>query len=136
MVLDIKSHKKRLNDEKPEFNLVPFIDILFTILIFIVVTSSFSATSMDDAASDAAGTGKPNITDSSGNAEYYIIPVSGLQTVTVNGQDMSSFIRNNAIAIHANVIDQGEIQIKPQERSIIIIAPAGFDVNRAVQAPS
>lgn len=133
MTIDIKSHKKRLDAEKPEFNLVPFIDILFTLLIFIVVTSSFSATGVDSA-TDASGTGKPNITDTSGNAEYYIVPVDGLQTVTVNGQDMSSLIKDESIGIHARVMDQGEIQIKPQAHSIIITTPSGFDVNKAVHS--
>ena len=133
MPLDIKSHKKKIQEEKPEFNLVPFIDILFTILIFVVVTSSFGATSMD--AGDSGNTGKPNMTDSSGNAEYYLMPVNNLQTVTVNGQDMSSLIKDHSIGIHSQVIDQGDIQIKTKDKSIIITTPAGMDINKAVRAP-
>ena len=40
MAIDVKSHKKKVLDQKPSINLVPFIDILFTIMIFLVVTSN------------------------------------------------------------------------------------------------
>ncbi|MCQ2964836.1 MAG: biopolymer transporter ExbD, partial [archaeon] len=43
MAIDIKSHRKELDDDEPEIKLVPFIDILFTLLIFLVVTSSFGS---------------------------------------------------------------------------------------------
>lgn len=131
MSIDVKSYKKKISNQKPAFNLVPFIDILFTILIFLVVTSNFS--SVDVSADDGAGTGKPNITDTSGSAEYYIVPVANLHKVTVNGQDMSHLIRDNAIAVKANVIDQGQISIKPGQ--IIITAPSGISPQEAVQAP-
>ena len=42
MAIDIGKHKKKVSDNKPNINLVPFIDILFTIMIFLVVTSNFS----------------------------------------------------------------------------------------------
>ena len=132
MAIEIKSHRKQLDDE-PEIKLVPFIDILFTLLIFLVVTSSFGSAAMDDTGS---GTGKPNMTDTAGDAEYYLLPVAGLQKVIVNGQDMSSQIRGNAIGVHANVLDQGEIQIKTQEHTIIITTPPGMSPQEAVCAPN
>ncbi|MFQ9110796.1 MAG: ExbD/TolR family protein, partial [Methanobrevibacter smithii] len=123
MTIDVKSYKEKVLNRKPAINLVPLIDILFTIMIFLVVTSNFSATDMsaDDASSTDSGTGKPNVTDVSGDAEYYIMPVANLHKVVVDGKDMSNLISNNAIAVKANVIDEGQIQIKPGE--IIITTP-------------
>ena len=65
MAIDVRKHKKKFLDQKPRINLVPFIDILFTIMIFLVVTSNFSATDVQaDTADDVdQGTGKPNVTD-------------------------------------------------------------------------
>ncbi|MDL2246486.1 biopolymer transporter ExbD [Methanobrevibacter sp. OttesenSCG-928-K11] len=133
MVLDIQSHKKKISQQKPTFNMVPFIDILFTILIFLVLTSNFSATDVSDMA-DSDSTGKPNVTDTSGSAEYYIMPVANLNKVTVNGQDMSSLIRDNAIGVQAQVIDKGQIVIKPGE--IIITTPPGVSPEVAVRSPN
>jgi biopolymer transport protein ExbD len=128
MTLDVKKHREQIKRSSPQFNLVPFIDIIFTLLIFLVVTSSFSA---ENVADDA---GKPNST-ASGPSEYYLFPVTGLQKVIVNGEDMSFLIRDSSIAIQTRVIDEGEIIIKPKERSITIKTPPGMDVNQAVQAP-
>lgn len=133
MAIDIKKQKEKLKKDEPDIKLVPFIDILFTLLIFLVVTSTFSADVNDY--NTTGGTGKPNVTDTTGNAEYYLIPVSGLQTVTVNGIDMSSEIRNNAIGVHSDVMDRGQIEIKPQEKAIIITAPPGMDPQKAVHTP-
>lgn len=133
MTLDIKRHRKQLKDSKPEFNLVPFIDILFTLLIFLVVTSSFSGAKIGDASE--GGTGKPNITDTSGNSEYYLMPVARLEKVSVNGQDMSSLIKDHCIAIHAKVIDEGEISIKSKDKKIIIATPSSMDPNQSVRSP-
>ncbi|MGL4669491.1 MAG: biopolymer transporter ExbD [Methanobacteriaceae archaeon] len=127
MALDIKKHRDKINRTKPEFNLVPFIDILFTILIFLVVASSFNP---------AIDTGKPDASDNSGNSEYYIIPVAGLEKVLVNGVDMSQDIRNGAIAVHSKVIDHGEISIKPQEGLIDITTPPGMNPQEAVAIPN
>ena len=82
MAIDIKRHKEKMNRDEPEIKLVPFIDILFTLLIFLVVTSTFGAASVtgDDT---GTGTGKPNMTDTTGDAEYYLLPVAGLQKVVV-----------------------------------------------------
>ena len=132
MTIDVKSYKEKVLNRKPAINLVPLIDILFTIMIFLVVTSNFSATDMS--ADDASSTGKPNVTDVSGDAEYYIMPVANLHKVVVDGKDMSNLISNNAIAVKANVIDEGQIQIKPGE--IIITTPAGVSPEEAVRSPN
>ena len=134
MAIDIKRHKEKMNQDQPEIKLVPFIDILFTLLIFLVVTSTFGAAAVtgDDT---GTGTGKPNMTDSTGDAEYYLLPVAGLQKVTVNGVDMSSEIRGNAIGVHAKVLDQGDVQIKTKEHAIIIQAPPGMAPEQAVHSP-
>ena len=113
--------------------MVPFIDILFTILIFLVLTSNFTASDVTDMA-DSDSTGKPNVTDTSGSAEYYIMPVANLHKVTVNGQDMSHLIKDSAIGVQAKVIDQGEIVIKPGE--IIITTPSGISPEVAVRSPN
>lgn len=131
MAIDVKSYKKKILDQKPRFNLVPFIDILFTLMIFLVVTSTFTSVDMQ-ATEDAASSGKPE-SDISGNEEYYIVPVANLHKVTVNNQDMSSEIRNGAVGVHAQVIDNGEVSIKPGE--IVIQTPPGFDVKKAVHVP-
>ena len=135
MTIDVKKHKKKFLDQKPNINLVPFIDILFTIMIFLVVTSNFSATDVQtDDASDVEDTGgKPNVTDVSGSEEYYVVPVANLHKVTVNGEDRSDAIAGGAVGVHANVIDNGEVSIKPGE--IVITTPAGISVDKAVQRP-
>lgn len=135
MAIDVKRHKKKVLDQKPNINLVPFIDILFTIMIFLVVTSNFSATDVqtDDSSVEDAGTGKPNVTDVSGDQEYYIMPVANLHKVTVNGQDRSDAISGSAVGVQARVIDQGQVSIKPGE--IIITTPPGMSADQAVQRP-
>ena len=135
MAIDVKKHKKKFLDQKPSINLVPFIDILFTIMIFLVVTSNFSATDFQaDAADDVEdGGGKPNVTDVSGDQEYYVVPVANLHKVTVNGQDRSDAISGSSVGVQANVIDQGKVIIKPGE--IIIETPPGVSVEDAVQRP-
>jgi biopolymer transport protein ExbD len=134
MTIDIKSYKKRfLEDQKPNINLVPFIDILFTIMIFLVVTSNFSAVDAPIDATDSGATGKPNVTDVSGNAEYYVVPVANLHKVTVNGQDRSDAISGSAVGVLAKVMDEGQISIKPGE--IIITTPDGITPEDAVQRP-
>ena len=136
MAIDVRKHKKKVIDQKPSINLVPFIDILFTIMIFLVVTSNFSATDVQTDASDTTSdaTGKPNVTDVSGDQEYYIVPVANLHKVTVNGIDMSNLISGSAIGVQAKVMDEGQIIIKPGE--IIITTPAGISPEKAVQRPN
>lgn len=135
MAIDVKKHKKKFLDQKPSINLVPFIDILFTIMIFLVVTSNFSATDVQadtaDHAEDASG--KPNVTDVTGDQEYYVMPVANLHKVTVNGQDRSDTIAGSAVGVHAKVIDNGQVTIKPGE--IIIQTPPDVSVEQAVQRP-
>ncbi|WP_405304206.1 ExbD/TolR family protein [Methanobrevibacter sp.] len=136
MAIDVKKHKKKVVDQKPSINLVPFIDILFTIMIFLVVTSNFSATDVqtDDSSTANDASGKPNVTDISGDQEYYIVPVANLQKVTVNGIDKSNLISGSAIGVQARVMDEGQIIIKPGE--IIITTPAGVSPDKAVQRPN
>ena len=134
MAIDVKSYKKRfLQDQKPNINLVPFIDILFTIMIFLVVTSNFSAVDSPKQATDGGATGKPNVTDTSGNAEYYIVPVANLHKVTVNGVDKSNAISGSAVGVQARVMDEGQVTIKPGE--IVIVTPDGISPDKAVQRP-
>ena len=134
MSIDVKSYKKRfLDNQKPNINLVPFIDILFTIMIFLLVTSNFSAADAPMDATDSGATGKPNVTDTSGNAEYYIVPVANLHKVTVNGVDRSDAISGGAVGVQAKVMDEGQISIKPGE--IIINTPNGISPDQAVQRP-
>ena len=130
MTMDIQKYRNQLNSSSPKFNMVPFIDILFTILIFLVVTSTFQV-----ADQSAAVTGKPEIDENAGPSEYYLIPVAGLREVLVNGEDMSRFIRNSAIAVHTRVIDEGELIIKPKEGKIIITSPPDLPINKAVKSP-
>ncbi len=135
MAIDVKKHKKKVLDQKPSINLVPFIDILFTIMIFLVVTSNFSATDVQADTSDVAddATGKPNVTDVSGDQEYYVVPVANLHKVTVNGQDRSDAIAGSAVGVQAKVIDEGQVTIKPGE--VIITTPNGIPPEVAVQRP-
>ena len=135
MAIDVKKHKKKFLDQKPSINLVPFIDILFTIMIFLVVTSNFSATDVqtDDASVDEGASGKPNVTDVSGDQEYYVMPVANLHKVTVNGQDKSDTIAGSAVGVQARVIDEGHVIIKPGE--IVIETPPGISIDQAVQRP-
>ena len=135
MAIDVKNYKKKVLNQKPTINLVPFIDILFTIMIFLVVTSNFSATDVqsDDADVVDDASGKPNVTDVSGDAEYYVMPVANLHKVTVNGQDKSDSIAGSAVGVQARVIDEGQISIKPGE--IDIMTPPGISPDVAVQRP-
>ena len=135
MAIDVGKHKKKISDQKPNINLVPFIDILFTIMIFLVVTSNFSATDVQTDAADVAedASGKPNVTDVTGDQEYYIVPVANLHKVTVNGQDRSDAISGSAVGVQARVMDEGQIIIKPGE--IDIKTPSGISPEQAVQRP-
>ena len=135
MAIDVKSYKKKVLNQKPSINLVPFIDILFTIMIFLVVTSNFSATDVqtDDADVVDDASGKPNVTDVSGDAEYYVMPVANLHKVTVNGQDKSDAIAGSAVGVQARVIDEGQISIKPGE--IDIRTSNDISPDMAVQRP-
>jgi biopolymer transport protein ExbD len=131
MPLDTRRYKNRLRRNKAQVNLVPLIDVIFTILIFLMVTSSFQAATQTSTTS-----GKPEVSQTSGTSEYYLIPVAGLKNVTVNGVDMSQDIKNGAIAVHTDVIDEGEIVIKSKDGAIIITTPAGMSPEEAVTTPN
>jgi biopolymer transport protein ExbD len=129
MALDTSRYKNRLKRNHPQVNLVPLIDVIFTILIFLMVTSSFQAST------DSANSGKPELNQTTGPSDYYLLPVAGLKSVTVNGVDMSNDIKNGAIAIHTQVIDGGEIIINAKEGTIVITTPPGMSPNQAVNIP-
>jgi len=129
--IDVERYKRKIKKANPRFNLVPFIDILFTLLIFLVVTSSFQGIN-----EGASSSGKPEPGESLGPSEYYLIPVAGLKKVIVNGVDKSEYIRNSAIAVHTRVLDEGEITIRPREGLIIIQTPPGFPLDKAVKSPA
>lgn len=128
MALDTSRYRNKLRQNNPQVNLVPLIDVIFTILIFLMVAASFQGASTTDS-------GKPQLNQTTGPSDYYLIPVAGLKTVTVNGIDMSKDIRNGAIAVHTSVIDQGEIIIKANDGAIIITTPAGMSPDKAVNVP-
>lgn len=130
MALDTTKYRNKLQENNPRVNLVPLIDVIFTILIFLMVTSSFQA-----AADTSSSSGKPEINQTSGPSDYYLIPVAGLKLVTVNGIDMSKDIKNGAIAVHTRVIDEGEIVIKAKEGAIVITAPSDMSPDQAVNIP-
>jgi biopolymer transport protein ExbD len=129
MALDTSRYRNKLRQNNPQVNLVPLIDVIFTILIFLMVAASFQA------ADTSANSGKPVMNQTTGPSDYYLIPVSGLKTVTVNGVDMSKDIRNGAIAVQTSVIDEGEIIIKANDGSITITAPSGMSPDVAVNPP-
>jgi biopolymer transport protein ExbD len=128
MPLDTSRYRNKLKQNNPQVNLVPLIDVIFTILIFLMVAASFQG-------SADVSSGKPQINQTTGPSDYYLIPVSGLKTVTVNGVDMSKDIRNGAIAVHTTVIDEGDINIKANQGAIIITTPAGISPEEAVNVP-
>ena len=130
MALDTSKYRNKLQENNPRVNLVPLIDVIFTILIFLMVTSSFQA-----AADTSSSSGKPEINQTAGPSDYYLIPVAGLKLVTVNGIDMSKDIKNGAIAVHTRVIDEGEIVIKAKEGAIVITAPSDMSPDQAVNVP-
>ena len=111
MAIDVRNYKKKVLNQKPSINDV----------------QSDDADVVDDA------TGKPNVTDVSGDSEYYVMPVANLHKVTVNGQDRSDTIAGSAVGVQARVIDEGQISIKPGE--IDIQTPSGISPDVAVQRP-
>ena len=130
MALDTSRYRNKLRQNNPQVNLVPLIDVIFTILIFLMVSISFQA-----ATDTSASSGKPQMNQTTGPSDYYLIPVAGLKLVTVNGVDMSKDIKNGAIAVHTRVIDEGELIINAKERSITITAPPGMTPDQAVNVP-
>ena len=70
MAIDTKHYRNNLRDNNPRVNLVPLIDVIFTILIFLMVTSSFQAVGQ------TSSPGKPEMGSNSGPLDYYLIPVA------------------------------------------------------------
>jgi biopolymer transport protein ExbD len=129
MALDTSRYRNKLRQNNPQVNLVPLIDVIFTILIFLMVSISFQA------ADTSTSSGKPQMNETTGPSDYYLIPVAGLRLVTVNGVDMSKDIKNGAIAVHTRVIDEGELIINAKQGSITITAPSGMSPDQAVNVP-
>lgn len=128
--MDIKKYRNKLRERNPRINLIPLIDVVFTVMLFLMVTSSMQAISESQ-----NYTGKPEVDQGSGPSEYYLIPVNGLNKVLVNGKDMSAYIKNDAIAVHTKVIDEGEIIIRSKTGTIIITTPPDLPASEAVSTP-
>lgn len=133
MTIDTKRFKDKIDQKTPNINLVPLLDVIFTIMIFLLVMLSQHPTNMDQDYSQDQISAKP--TSQSGTSEYYLIPLNGLHTVTVNGVDKSEYIRNGAIAVHTRVMDEGQILMDSASGSITITSPAELE-DVAVRAPS
>lgn len=133
MAIDTKRYKDRLQQSKPNINLVPLLDVIFTIMIFLLVMLSQQPADTPDHYSQDQISAKP--TSSSGTSEYYLIPLDGLNKVTVNGVDKSEYIRDNSIAVHTRVMDEGQILIDSGSGAITIQSPENI-ADKAVKAPS
>lgn len=133
MTIDTKRFKDKIDQKTPNINLVPLLDVIFTIMIFLLVMISQHPTTIDPDHSEDQISAKP--TSQSGTSEYYLIPLNGLHTVTVNGVDKSEYIRGSAIAVHTRVMDEGQIIMDSASGSITITSPADLE-DVAVRAPS
>lgn len=133
MSIDTKRFKDRIEQQTPKINIVPLLDVIFTIMIFLLVVLSQSPTDHPDSYTQDQVSAKP--TSSSGTSQYYLLPLNGLTKVTVNGVDYSSDIRGGAIAVHTRVMDEGQIVMDASTGTITIQAPSDL-ANIAVKAPS
>lgn len=133
MPIDTKRYKDRIKQQTPNINLVPLLDVIFTIMIFLLVMLSQQPTSHVDHYTQDQISAKPS--SQNGNSEYYLLPLNGLKKVTVNGVDHSEDIRNGAIAVHTRVMDEGQITIDSSTGTITITAPDELS-DIAVRAPS
>lgn len=133
MTIDTQRFKNKIEHRKPNINLVPLLDVIFTIMIFLLVLLSQHPvdTNPDEYSQDQISA-KP--TTASGDSEYYLLPLSGLKKVTVNGIDKSSEIRSGSIAVHTRVMDEGQIMMDSSTGTITITAPDDL-VDVAVRAP-
>lgn len=133
MAIDTQRYKNKIEHKKPNINLVPLLDVIFTIMIFLLVMLSQHPvdTNPDDYSQEQVSA-KP--TTASGDSEYYLIPLNGLKKVTVNGQDRSSDIRSGSIAVHTRVMDEGQIMIDSSTGTITITSPEEL-VDVAVKPP-
>ena len=132
MSIDTKMFKDRLSHDSPKVNIIPLLDVIFTIMIFLLVMLSQQSFDSPDQYSEDQISAKP--VSSSGDSEYYLLPLNGLQHVTVNGEDQSEDIRSGAIAVHTRVMDEGHIIMDSTTGTIEIQAPEDI-VDVAVKAP-
>ncbi len=134
MSIDTKRFKDKLNEKSPGINIVPLLDVIFTIMIFLLVMLSQTSMDVPDHYSQDQVSAKPT-SSSSGTSEYYLIPLNNLQHVTVNGVDYSKYIRGDSIAVHTRVMDEGKIEMDSSTGTINIQAPPDL-VDKAVKAPA
>ena len=132
MPIDTKHFKDKIQQNTPTINLVPLLDVIFTVMIFLLVMLSQHPTDMQGIVQDDVS-GKP--VSNTGDSEYYLLPLEGLHSVTVNGIDKSSYIREGGIAVHTEVMDQGTITMDSASGTVVITAPDEL-VEKAVRAPA
>lgn len=133
MTIDTKRFKDKIEQRSPNINLVPLLDVIFTIMIFLLVMLSQHPTNDVQNYTQDQISAKP--TSQSGTSEYYLLPLNGLHKVTVNGVDRSDMIRNGAVAVHTRVMDEGQIVIDSSSGSITIKSPDDI-ADIAVKAPA
>ncbi len=133
MAIDTELFKNRLEQNEPNINIIPLLDVIFTIMIFLLVMLSQNPVNNPDQYSDYQISAKP--TSQSGDSEYYLLPLNGLQKVTVNGVDYSQDIRSGSIAVHTRVMDEGQIYMDSSTGTITIQAPEDL-ADVAVKPPS
>lgn len=134
MAIDTKRFKDKIEHQTPNINLVPLLDVIFTIMIFLLVMlSQHPVDSNHDIYTQDQISAKP--TSSTGDSEYYLLPLNGLKKVTVNGIDKSSEIRSGSVAVHTRVMDEGQIIMDSSTGTITITAPDDLE-DVAVKAPA
>ena len=133
MAIDTNRYKDRIEHQSPNINLVPLLDVIFTIVIFLLVMLSQNPMDQPQNYTPDQISAKPN--SQSGNSDYYLLPLNGLHKVTVNGVDYSDDIRNGAVAVHTRVMDEGQITMDSSTGTITIQAPEDLQ-DIAVKAPS
>lgn len=133
MAIDTKQFKDKIKQQNPNINLVPLLDVIFTIMIFLLVVLSQTPTSDLTHYSQDQISAKP--TSSTGTSEYYLLPLNGLKKVTVNGVDYSDKIRNGAVAVHTRVMDKGQITMDSSTGTITIKSPEDL-ASIAVKSPA
>lgn len=132
MAIDTKRFKDKLGHQTPNINLVPLLDVIFTIMIFLLVLLSQHPMETPAEYSQEQVSAKP--TSSTGDSEYYLLPLNGLKKVTVNGVDHSKDIRGGSIAVHTRVMDEGQIMMDSSSGTITITSPPDL-VDVAVKPP-
>ena len=133
MAIDTQRVKNKVEHQTPNINLVPLLDVIFTIMIFLLVMlSQHPVDTLPEDYSPDQISAKP--TTSTGDSEYYLLPLNGLRKVTVNGEDHSSDIRHGSIAVHTRVMDEGQIMMDSSTGTITINAPDDL-VDVAVKPP-